>query len=64
MDTQKTSTKHDSLMKIIKKLSTEIEQLKNSLATDVLSPREKTEKKLLIERLEFMIIQHSKEAGV
>ena len=51
-------------MKIIKKVCTEIDQLKNSLATDVLSPREKTEKKLLIERLEFMIIQHSKQAGV
>ena len=51
-------------MKIIKKLRSEIEQVKNSLATDVLSPRERTEKKLLIERLEFMIIQHSKQSGV
>ena len=64
MDTKTTNTKHDSLVKKVKLLQKEISDLKNSLATEVLTTKERVDKTILIQQLELMIVKHAKDSGV
>ena len=59
-----TNTKHDSLIKKVKLLQKEISDLKNSLATEVLTTKERVDKTILIQQLELMIVKHAKDSGV
>ena len=45
-------------------LQKEISDLKNSLATDVLTTKERVDKTILIQQLELMIVKHAKDSGV